>query len=202
MAELDHMRGSGTWWKCKCDCGAEKVVYRGCLTSGDTISCGCYHREHNGEQSYKHGMAKTRLYRLWSGVVQRCMNPSADNYARYGGRGIKVCEEWRNDFRAFRDWSIANGYAEGLTIDRIDNEGNYEPSNCRWVNRTTQQNNTRRNHFFEYNGITHTVAEWSRILGVNHETLRYRIIRGNLKDFENLPYSQLITGETVEKCRE
>ena len=140
-------------------------------------------------------MTKTRLYCVWSGMVQRCTNPSADNYARYGGRGIKVCEEWSNDFCAFRDWAITNGYAEGLTIDRIDNEGNYDPSNCRWVNRTTQQNNTRRNHFFEYNGITHTVAEWSRILGVNRETLRHRIIRGNLKDFENLPYPQLITGE-------
>lgn len=177
-----------THWVCKCDCGNIVSIRRNQLTSGDTISCGCYHKEHNGEQWFKHGLTNNPLYKVWAGIKARCLNPKAANFYRYGGRGITVCDEWKNDFKVFHDWAVSHGYRENLTIDRINNDGNYEPSNCRWVTNKTQQNNTRRNHIFTYKGVSHSIAEWSRILNVNHETLRYRIKVSNLKDFESLPY--------------
>ncbi len=183
---LDHIKHHSTWWKCVCDCGKETVVYRGALTSGDIISCGCYHQEHNSEFSKKHGLSSHPLYKIWSGIVQRCTNKNAENYKRYGGRGITICDEWRNNFQSFYDWSLSNGYSKSLTIDRKNNEKGYSPDNCRWSTTMVQSNNTRRNHLFSYNGISHTIAEWSRLLGVNHETLRYRINHGNLKDFKKI----------------
>lgn len=177
-----------THWICKCDCGNKVSIRRNQLTSGDTISCGCYHKEHNHEFSLKHGLTNTSLYCVWSGIKNRCLNPNASNYERYGGRGISICDEWKNNFKIFYDWAMSHGYQDDLTIDRMNNNGNYEPSNCRWVTRREQQNNTRRNHIFTYKGTTHTIAEWSRILNINRETLRYRIKEGNLKDFESLAY--------------
>lgn len=111
-----------------------------------------------------HGMSKTKLYRSYRGMINRCENPNADNYSFYGARGIKVCDEWRHDFLKFHGWAYSNGYVEGLTLDRIDNDGDYCPKNCRWVSRRDQMNNTRMNRFVEYNGETHTIAEWTRIL--------------------------------------
>ena len=122
-----------------------------------------------------HGKQPARLYRIWSNMKNRCTNPNADNYSFYGGRGIKVCDEWRDDFIPFRDWAMANGYAVNLTLDRIDNDGNYEPSNCRWETHLHQCNNTRRNHLITFRGETHTIAEWSRIVGMNVDTLERRI---------------------------
>lgn len=183
---LDHVgKHRGTWWKCRCDCGAETVAYRGCLTSGDTTSCGCYRREHLSEYGKTHGLTRHPLYSVWSGMVQRCTNPKAQNYRRYGGRGIDVCEAWKCSFESFYNWAIENGYSTGLSIDRINNSLLYAPDNCRWVTRTAQQNNTRRNHSVTYNNETHTLAEWSRMLGVNHETLRYRVLHNNMNDFKN-----------------
>ena len=185
VLDLDHVRekNRNSWWKCRCDCGREVVVYRGSLTSGDSISCGCYHREHVRDFPKTHGMSSTPLYSTWSGMVQRCTNPNAKNYERYGGRGVTVCSEW-DDFKNFHDWAVTHGYEQGLTIDRKDNDLGYSPDNCRWVDRITQQNNTRRNKLVTFNGETRSIAEWSRILGINHETLRYRVNRGNMNDFE------------------
>ena len=185
VLDLDHVseKNHNSWWKCQCDCGREVVVYRGSLTSGDSISCGCYHREHVRDFSKTHGMSSTPLYSTWSGMVQRCTNPNAKNYERYGGRGVTVCSEW-DDFKNFHDWAVTHGYEQGLTIDRKDNDLGYSPDNCRWVDRITQQNNTRRNKLVTFNGETRSIAEWSRILGINHETLQYRVNRGNMNDFE------------------
>lgn len=183
---LDHFgKYHGTWWKCRCDCGKEKVVYRGGLTSGDTTSCGCYHREHLSEYGKTHGLTRHPLYSIWSGMVQRCTNPNAENYYRYGGRGIDIFEPWKKDFETFYNWAINNGYSTALSLDRINNNGNYEPCNCRWVTQKEQSNNTRRNHKVTYNDETHTIAEWSEMLGVNHETLRYRVLHDNMSDFKN-----------------
>ena len=117
-------------------------------------------------------------------MINRCRRENNDNYNRYGGRGIDVCSEW-DDFAEFQRWAIDNGYNEDLTIDRIDNDDGYCPENCRWVDTLTQGNNRTTNHVITYNGETHTIAEWSRILGIKYPTLYSRINRGDMRDFED-----------------
>lgn len=120
-----------------------------------------------------HGMKKTRIYKSWERIKRRCNNPKT--YKNYGGRGIKVCDEWSKDFMAFYEWAMANGYRDDLTIDRIDVNGNYEPNNCRWVTMKEQENNRRNNHHITYNGETHTIAEWGDILNIPYKVLLQRI---------------------------
>lgn len=128
--------------------------------------------------NYKHGLRGHPLYYVWNMMNQRCNNPNNKAYCYYGGRGIKVCEEW-SSFEAFYDWSMKNGWKMGLSIDRIDNDGNYCPKNCRWTDRCTQANNTSANRFITYNGKTQTEAQWAKELGMNKNTLSSRInLRG------------------------
>jgi hypothetical protein len=119
----------------------------------------------------------SRLYNSWKHMKERCYTSSCHKFRHWGGRGITVCEAWKNDFLAFKEWALANGYKEGLTIDRIDVNGNYEPSNCRWVTVIEQANNTRRNHILNYNGQSKTIAEWARITGIKPDTIQHRIRR-------------------------
>lgn len=125
VEEAERRRTSGghsiRMWKCLCDCGNEKILPTHNLTSGNTKSCGCYKKNRNSESFTKHGMSETKLYRVWSSIKDRCFRESNRQYMDYGGRGITVCYEWKNDFQAFYDWSITNGYREGLTIERKDN---------------------------------------------------------------------------------
>lgn len=125
--------------------------------------------------NYKHGKRHTRIYDIWRSMRQRCYNPNTNRYKNYGGKGIKVCDEWRESFEAFYEWAMANGYADNLTIDRKDTNGNYEPNNCRWVTMKEQQNNRLNNHLETYNGETHTIAEWSEITGIKMCTLWARL---------------------------
>ena len=159
-------------WHCKCDCGTEKNVRAADLKNGKVVSCGCYRKE----KAIKHGLKHDRLYKIWIAIRQRCNNPKSDGFEYYGARGIKVCKEW-DDFKSFHDWSMSNGYEKHLTIDRIDVNGNYEPSNCRWVSEQVQGSNKRNNVFLEFNGKTHTLSEWSRIFGIKRATIstRYRL---------------------------
>lgn len=157
-------------WKCVCDCGRETVQYGQDLKKGKVISCGCW----NDEKRYKHGMAKTAIYNIWQHIHQRCENPKDAAYENYGGRGIKVCERW-NSFENFvADMGIR---PTGYSIDRINNDGNYEPSNCRWATTKQQLNNRRNNRVLELNGERKTVAEWADQLGVKYDLIRNRVDR-------------------------
>ena len=128
----------------------------------------------NGKNLYRHGLYKTKLYRVWEKMKSRCNNPNNRNYPDYGGRGIFICDEW-NDFVPFYEWSQENGYEEGLTIDRIDNDGGYSPDNCRWVTQTENANNKRSNKWIEWNGETKTIAQWARTMDIKYGTLFRRL---------------------------
>lgn len=140
-------------------------------------------RENSGARGkanhfYKHGKAKDPLYDICTQMIARCHNPNHASYFNYGARGITVCDEWRYDRSKFVDWANENGYRKGLSIDRINNDKGYSPDNCRWVDRTVQQNNTRRNHWITANGETHTISQWARIKGVNRGVIFRRLKRG------------------------
>lgn len=122
-----------------------------------------------------HHMTGLPLYVVWQGMIRRCTYKRHKNFSDYGGRGIKVCDEWRNDFQAFHDWAMANGYADGLTIDRIDNNGNYCPENCRWTTMKEQCNNRRNNHLLTFYGETRTMTEWAELTGISLYTLNSRL---------------------------
>lgn len=138
-----NKRYHGSMWVCKCDCGKTTIANAQNLKSGNTTSCGCFGRIRKREQNIKHGMSNTRLHRIWKAMHTRCYNSNFFAFKYYGGRGIKVCDEWLHNFQAFHDWSMANGYQDNLTIDRIDANGNYEPSNCRWLTMAEQNQNKR-----------------------------------------------------------
>lgn len=161
-------------WDCVCDCGNATIVPGISLTNGATKSCGCMTGKFVSEAKKTHGMSYHRLYSIWRDMRRRCKNPSRRKYDRYGGRGIRVCEEWNTSFYAFADWSYKNGYKDNLSIDRIDNDGDYCPENCRWVTMDIQANNKSVNHCLKYNGEIHTLKEWSDITGIPYSTIRSR----------------------------
>lgn len=175
-------------WLCLFDCGNCKVVRASNLIAGQTKSCGCLYYESRknaaqkvkGEKShlYKHGLSKSRINSIYRGIKKRCYNHNEPSYPNYGGRGIRMCDIWENDFMPFYRWSMENGYSDTLSIDRIDVDGDYCPENCRWVDWKTQQNNRRNNKVIEYNGVSHTVAEWADISGVKRKTLYKRLNNG------------------------
>ena len=165
-----------TQWLCKCACGNEIVVMANNLKRV-TKSCGCYKSEITTEKNITHGVSDSRLYNIWCNIKQRCYNKNNNSYKDYGGRGIIICDEWL-DFEPFYEWAMDNGYNDDLTIDRVDNNGNYEPSNCRWVDIKTQSNNKRNNHYITYNGKTQTLAQWSDELNINYNKLWARIKYG------------------------
>lgn len=177
LKRADNTKKGQTYWLCKCDCGNTKIVRGTHLQAGKIKSCGCLSIEKIKQRATTHNLSKTRLYHIYLGIKARCYNPKSESYRIYGGRGIIMCEEWKNDFLSFYNWAISNGHREDLTIDRIDVNGNYEPNNCRWATPKEQSNNTRRCIYVTYNNETHTITEWSRILNIYNETLRRRYIR-------------------------
>lgn len=167
-------------WVCICDCGTIRVIQGNNLQSGNSKSCGCESsRRKIGLKSKTHGISDHHpLYVAWINLKHRCFNENDTQYKRYGGRGITVYEGWVHDFRAFYDWSLENGWREGLTIDRINNDGNYEPSNCRWVERKVQNSNRSSNVWICFEGEHHTLQQWSTITGIKAPTIAKRIKSG------------------------
>jgi len=167
-------------WLCMCDCGNKKIVRGSHLKSGDTSSCGCLKRENIRKSKIVHGAAivgkVTREYSAWQHMKKRCLNPQSPDYKNYGGRGIRVCNRWVHNFKDF--FSDMGRCPPGLTLERIDNNGDYEPSNCRWATRKEQGLNTRNNRRIEFNGQIKTVSEWAEIIGIPDSTLRTRLRNG------------------------
>lgn len=168
-------QGKNTMWECRCDCGNITTVSAPHLKSGHTKSCGCLHKETMRNMMQTHGLTHHPLYRVYRGIVDRTTLETCQCYKDYGGRGIKMCQEWADDFEAFYQWAMSHGYEKGLTIDRIDTNGDYCPENCRWVTHKVQQNNRRNNRLLEHNGEVHTMSEWSDILEINYHTLAQRL---------------------------
>lgn len=155
---------------CRCVCGKVIPVKGGSLLSGHSKSCGC--------QKIKHGLSnKERLYQTWKNMRRRCFDPKNKRWDQYGGRGITICPEW-NEYSAFREWAMAHGYRDDLTIDRIDVDGNYCPENCRWADSKTQANNNSRNRYFNHHGERLTMSQLADRLGITYSTLQHRVERG------------------------
>lgn len=170
----DYGRSS---WLCRCDCGNEIVrdggIITGAYRKGKKSHCGC------SPHLKRHGLTKgnQRLYWVWAAIIQRCENPTNKDYPGYGGRGISICHEWRNDFGSFHSWAISSGYRDGLTIERVDVNGNYEPSNCTWIVNERQAFNTRRSNLLTHNGKTQTISDWAAETGISYKTIRGRIFQ-------------------------
>lgn len=167
-------------WLVQCDCGSKPFEINGInLKYGRTKSCGCLRREQliarNKEIKVTHGLVGTRIYNIWRGMIRRCYFPGLKAYANYGGRGIKVCDEWKDSVATFYEWAINNGYQDNLTIDRINNDGNYEPSNCRWTTYKIQGNNTRSCRYIEYDGKKLTISQWAEETGIGRKTIERRL---------------------------
>lgn len=164
-------------WMCRCDCGNTIVTTRLNLRKGDTKSCGCLKTQETKKRMTTHGESNTTLYKRWKAMKKRCQNPNNADYPHYGGRGIRVCDEWK-DYSVFKEWALSNGYSDDLTLDRIDVDGNYEPSNCRFVTMREQCNNRSNNLFVSYSGNLYTIAELSELTGIQYGTLYERVKRG------------------------
>ena len=160
-------------WKCLCDCGNYTIVRAANLKNGAVKSCGCL--LHETENKKTHGMSKTRIYKEWCAIKNRCLNtniPTAENYVN---RGITICGEWKDDFQAFYDWAMSHGYDDSLTIERKDVNGNYCPENCCWIPFGEQANNRRRNLSIEYNGKTQNLKEWCKELNLDYKRVHNRM---------------------------
>jgi hypothetical protein len=173
ISRAENNEDGRAYWNCICDCGVHVTIIGKELRNGHTRSCGCYKSDKTIERNFKHNMSHTRLFNIWSLMLSRCSGTKNKNY---GGRGISVCDKWK-EFNQFYDWSIKNGYDKLLSIDRIDVNGNYEPLNCRWTDRKTQGNNTRRNHIITYNNKSQTLAQWADQMNMKYSVLEARINR-------------------------
>lgn len=180
ISRADNSKSGKAMWKCRCDCGNKVIVDGYSLRSGNTKSCGCLQREIVISKNTKHGKSKTQLYRVYRHMKERCFSEADKRFPDYGGRGITICDEWlgRDGFQNFYEWSLRNGYANDLSIDRKDVDGNYCPENCRWVNMKVQQNNRRNNHILEYKGESKTLSEWSAVTGIKSLTILNRLKLG------------------------
>lgn len=164
-------KGRRVRFVCRCDCGNIVVVNSDCLRDGMTKSCGCFKIEELKQRSTTHGKTQCKLYTMWINMKSRCYNPNNTSYSRYGARGITVCESWRQSFEHFYSWALANGFSEGLSIDRIDNDKGYSPQNCRFATHKEQMRNTSKNRLYKGKPI----SQWCEELGLDYGYIRRRI---------------------------
>ena len=186
-------------YKCLCDCGNYTNVIGTQLRNGKTKSCGCLRVSISGQNNATHRKTHTRLYNIYKGMIRRCYNKNDKDYPNYGGRGITVCNEWRNDFMSFYNWAMVNGYDDNLTIDRIDVNWNYEPSNCRWITQYEQQNNRTNNLIVFYNGKKQTLTKWIKELGLKNS---YSTISKRLMNYGYDVYDAFYTPPYEYRCKE
>jgi len=168
-----------TWW-CKCECGVEKEIVGVALKKGNVKSCGCLLSEMSRNRQLTHGLSRTTEHNIWVGMIKRCYNISNINYCNYGGRGITVCDRWMEKGKGVSNFVFDMGMRPSnlYTLDRIDNNGNYEPSNCRWATRATQKRNTSYNLWYEYNGIRMVVTDWELLWGIHKNSIQTQLKRG------------------------
>lgn len=176
QARARNSRNGKTAWLCLCACGKEPIVLGNCLCNGRTKSCGCLRREVSRTNQTVHGLRGTPLYGAWVRMKTRCYNPKCREYPRYGGAGITVCDRWRHSYTSFL--ADMGERPPSTSIDRIDNEGGYEPGNCRWASSIVQANNRRNNRILEFRGDAKTIATWGRETGIKAQTIHMRITRG------------------------
>lgn len=180
ISRFGSTKSKSATWLCKCECGNEKIVQTCHLKSGATTSCGCYQKQRASESNVTHGDSKTRLYSEWTHMKKRCYWKNYKYYYLYGGRGITVCDEWKNSFQSFKEWATNNGYSDELTLDRIDNNKSYDPLNCRWTTCYVQSNNRNFNHIVSYHGESASYEVMCRKLNVNTGTIRSRMKKNNI----------------------
>lgn len=186
VTRISHVINGVAHWHVQCDCGKDKIVLGSNLRAGKTKSCGtCNYPRH-----ITHGMTKTSIYKRWSEMKRRCLNPKVQSYKYYGGRGIKVCKRWMKFENFYKDMG---SIPEGYTIERINNDGNYEPDNCKWATFKEQHNNSRHNVILKYKGISMTMVQWAEKLGISRACLWDRIHR-------NLPLEAIFSSRKFRAC--
>jgi hypothetical protein len=176
IRRAENIKAGVPRWFCRCDCGQECKIAGEYLRKGDTKSCGCLSIEVNGARFRTHGKTETREHLIWRAMKTRCSNPRQPGWKRYGGRGIKVCDRWADSFELFLE--DMGECPKGYTIERINVDGNYEPSNCKWIQRSEQGKNTSRNRILTYKGESKILSEWVKELGVNRKFFDYRLSLG------------------------
>lgn len=174
-------------WEFECDCGNKKKIILSDVKNNKTKSCGCS----QFIRKKKHGLTGHKLYFIWNSIKYRCYNKKSKYYYNYGGRGITMYEEWKNDFKTFYDWSIKNGWKTGLEIDRRDNDLGYSPDNCRFVTNKINSNNKRNNRLIKFNSKIQTLAQWSEELNIKSDTLLYRLKHWTIKQALTTPIKKL-----------
>lgn len=176
LERVENGKGDKSRWKCLCDCGNVTIVSGTNLKSDSVKSCGCLrHAKRN-----THHLSNTRLYGIWNSMKNRCYRKNHHAYKHYGERGITVCEEWKDNFEAFYNWAINNGYSENLTIDRIDNDKGYCPENCKWSTREEQVNNRHSCILITYNGETKNLMQWCKTLNLPYKLIHQRMYLKNI----------------------
>jgi hypothetical protein len=177
LGRAENSKGGKVRWICQCDCEDKTIqtVQANHIRDGKSLQCQkCAHKI-TGSHNSTHRETDSRLYNIWSSMKGRCNNPNDQAYERYGQRGISVCFDWNNSYENFRDWALSHGYKNTLSIDRIDNNGNYCPENCKWATEVEQANNRSNNRYITYNNQTHTLTEWEKITGLKRGVIAKRI---------------------------